>query len=183
MKKYIVCLAVCIIFPLYASATRVQDSGYIIGISDLLEISVWGEQNISRQVTVRNDGLISLPLAGEVQATGKTPAQLKKGIVSKLKKYLKDPHCAVIVLEARSKRFYIQGQVMHQGQFILDKDLYLTQAIPIAGGFTDFADIDSIIIIRTEGGKRKRIKIDYSRILKGKDEDILIRPGDNIFIQ
>jgi polysaccharide biosynthesis/export protein len=182
LKKYIICLAVGILLPLSAIAAAVQDSGYLIGIPDLLEISVWGEQNISRQVTVRNDGLISLPLAGDIQAAGKTPAQVKKEIETVLSKFIKDPRCAVIVLEPRSKRYYIQGQVMHQGQFTLDKDLYLTQVIPIAGGFTDFADKGSIIIIRIEGDKRKRIKVDYDRILKGKDDDMLVKPGDNIIV-
>jgi polysaccharide export outer membrane protein len=179
-KRYLLCLIVGILFPLCVAAA--DDSGYLIGISDLLEISVWGEQNISRQVTVRNDGFISLPLVGEVQVAGKTPAQVKKDIETVLTKFIKDPRCAVIIIEPRSKRYYVQGQVMHPGQFTLDKDLYLTQVIPISGGFTDFADKDSIIIIRIEGDKKKRMKIDYDRILKGKDDDIMIRPGDNIIV-
>lgn len=187
MKKHIfcLCLIICLVLPFrsYAASEKdSKDSGYQLGISDLLEISVWGEQNISRQVTVRNDGYISLPLMGEMYVAGKTPAQVKKEMESSLTKYIKDPRCAVIVVEPRSKRYYIQGQVAHQGQFTLDKDLYLTQVIPIAGGFTEFADKDSLIIIRKEDDTRKRIKVDYDRIIKGKDDDILIIPGDNIIV-
>ena len=182
-RIFCLCLIICLVVSFRSFAAEEKDSsGYQIGISDLLEISVWGEQNISRQVTVRNDGYISLPLMGELYVAGKTPAHVKKEMEITLTKYIKDPRCAVIVVEPRSKRYYIQGQVAHQGQFTLDKDLYLTQVIPIAGGFTDFADKGSLIIIRKEGDTRKRIKVDYDRIIKGKDDDILIIPGDNIIV-
>jgi polysaccharide export outer membrane protein len=159
-----------------------QESSYLIGISDLLEISVWGEPNLSRQVTVRNDGFISLPLAGEIQAAGKTPSQLKTALESVLTKYIKDPRVAIIITEPRSKRYYVQGEITHPGQFTLDQDLSLTQVIPIAGGFTQFADKGSIVIIRTEGDKKIRMEVDYKKILKGKSEDIPIKPGDNIVV-
>ena len=99
-----------------------------------------------------------------------------------LSKYIKDPRCAVIVLEPRSKRYYVQGEVTRPGQYTLDQELYLTQVIPIAGGFTQFADKGSIVIIRTEGDKKIRMKVDYKRILKGKNEDVPIKPGDTIIV-
>jgi polysaccharide export outer membrane protein len=179
MKKRTLLLLVLIMVP---SIIRAQEARYSIGASDLLEISVWGEQNLTRQVTVRNDGFISLPLAGDILAAGKTPPQLKKDIETILTKYIKDPRCAVIVIEPRSKRFYIQGQVTRPGQYTLDQDLYLTQVIPLAGGFTEWADQGDIVILRIEGDKKTRLYVDYKKILKGKVEDILIKPGDTIIV-
>jgi len=112
----------------------VQERPYLIGPSDVLDISVWGEAALSRQVTVRTDGFISLPLVGDIAAVGKSPSQLQKGIENSLMKFIKDPHCAVIVVEPRSKRFYVEGQVVRPGFFLLDQDMNLTQAISLAGG-------------------------------------------------
>jgi polysaccharide export outer membrane protein len=179
MKKRTLLLLVLIMVPPIISA---QEARYSIGASDLLEISVWGEQNLTRQVTVRNDGFISLPLAGDILAAGKTPPQLKKDIETILTKYIKDPRCAVIVIEPRSKRFYIQGQVIRPGQYTLDQELYLTQVIPIAGGFTEWADQGNIVILRIEGDKKTRLYVDYKKILKGKIEDLPIKPGDTIIV-
>jgi polysaccharide export outer membrane protein len=158
------------------------ESAYLIGASDLLEISVWGEQNLSRQVSVRTDGFISLPLVGDIEAAGKTPPQLKADLEARLSKFVKDPRCAIIVLEPRSKRYYVQGQVTRPGQYTLDQQLTLTQVIPIAGGFTEFADEDDIVILRGEGEQKVRVEIDFNRIIKGKAEDVPIRPGDTIIV-
>ncbi len=179
MKKRTLLLLVLIMVP---PIIRAQEASYSIGASDLLEISVWGEQNLTRQVTVRNDGFISLPLAGDILAAGKTPPQLKKDIETILTKYIKDPRCAVIVIEPRSKRYFVQGQVVRPGQYTLDQNLTLTQVIPIAGGFTQFADEDDIVILRDAGDKKERIEADFSRIIKGKDQDIPIKPGDTIIV-
>jgi len=162
--------------------SEVEGVPYLIGYSDLLEISVWGEAALSRQVTVRTDGFISLPLVGDVAAVGKSPVQLQKNIEASLTRFIKDPHCAVIVVEPRSKRFYMEGQVNRPGFFLLDRDLNLTQAISLAGGFTQWADKNGIVILRTVDGRQMRIKADYSRIMKGKDRNITVRAGDTIII-
>lgn len=159
-----------------------QEKPYRIGASDLLDVSVWGEQSLSRQVTVRTDGFISLPLVGDIAAEGKTPSQLQKDIETSLMKYIKDPHCAIIVVEPRSQRFYVEGQVTRPGFFLSDRDMYLTQAISLAGGFTEWADRGGIIILRKEEGKQKRLLADYSRIVKGKTPDVRILPGDTIIV-
>jgi len=179
MKRRVVCLSLWVLMPLCVMAL---ESAYLIGASDLLEISVWGEQNLSRQVSVRTDGFISLPLVGDIEAAGKTPAQLKADLESGLSKFVKDPRCAIIVLEPRSKRYYVQGQVARPGQYTLDQQLTLTQVIPIAGGFTEFADEDDIVILRGEGEQKVRLEIDFNRIIKGKAEDVPIKPGDTIIV-
>jgi polysaccharide biosynthesis/export protein len=179
MKRQAWCLLLYILLPLSVTA---QESAYLVGASDVLEISVWGEQNLSRQVTVRTDGFISLPLIGDIEAAGKTPPQLKFELESKLSRFIKDPRCAVIIIDPKSKRYYVQGQVTHPGQFTLDQSLSLTQVIPIAGGFTQWADEGNIVILRTVGDKRQRINVDYKKILKGKVEDVPIKPGDTIIV-
>ncbi|HQI02225.1 MAG TPA: polysaccharide biosynthesis/export family protein, partial [Deltaproteobacteria bacterium] len=150
--------------------------------SDLLEISVWGEDNLSRQLAVRSDGYISLPLAGELMAAEKTPAQLQMEIETILAKYIKEPHCAVIVREPRSKRFYVQGQVAQPGEYILDHDMTLTQVVSRAGGFNQWADTGNIVVLRTENKKQKRINVNYNKIIKGKIDNIVILPGDTVII-
>lgn len=160
----------------------VQAKAYLIGPSDVLDISVWGEAELSRQVTVRTDGFISLPLVGDIAAVGKSPSQLQKSIENSLTKFIKDPRCAVIVVEPRSKRFYVEGQVVRPGFFLLDQEMNLTQAISLAGGFTQWADKNSIVILRTMEGRQVRIKADYGRIVKGKDRNIAVHAGDTIII-
>jgi polysaccharide export outer membrane protein len=178
MKNMLIAL-VFFLIPLNVFA---QDIGYIIGSSDLLEISVWGEEALSRQVVVRTDGYISLPLVGDILAADKNPSQLQKDIENVIAKYIKDPHCAVIIVEPRSKRFYIQGQVNAPGEYILDRDLFITQIIPLSGGFTEWAEKDEIVILRYEHNEKTRLQVDYNKIIKGKQEDIPIRPGDTIIV-
>ncbi|MGC9324462.1 MAG: polysaccharide biosynthesis/export family protein [Desulfomonilia bacterium] len=179
MKIWSLCAAVLVLFPLWLGA---QEANYIIGPTDLLEISVWGEDSISRQVIVRSDGFISLPLIGDIKASDKTPPELQKDIEKSLLAFIKDPRCAVIVLEPRSKRLYIEGQVNQPGQYTLDRDMTLIQVISMAGGFTEWADRSSIIILRTEGSKKNRFTVNYKKIIKGTVEDIAIRPGDTIVV-
>ena len=178
MRK-IFSVIVGILIPL---ALFAQDASYLIGPSDILDVSVWGEESLSRQVTVRTDGFISMPLAGDLKAADKTPAELQKDIENVLSKFIKQPHAAVIVREPRSKRFYVQGQVTRPGEFILDHTMNLTQVISGAGGFTQWADTSSIVILRIDKSGQQRIEANYKRIVKGKDENILIQPGDTIVI-
>ncbi|HNU73443.1 MAG: Polysialic acid transport protein KpsD precursor [Deltaproteobacteria bacterium ADurb.BinA179] len=179
MKRLLFAL-VGILVPLLLSAQ--EEASYIIGESDLLEISVWGEETLSRQVTVRSDGYISMPLAGDLKAAGKTPPQLQSDIEGILAKYVKSPHCAVIVQEPRSKRVYVEGQVNQPGEYIIDRGMVITQIISRAGGFNEWADTDDIVILRNEKGEQIRIKVNYPKIIKGKHENIAVHPGDTIIV-
>ncbi|MBN2298702.1 MAG: polysaccharide biosynthesis/export family protein [Deltaproteobacteria bacterium] len=178
MKKIFIALMLFLI-PINAPALEAE---YIIGPSDLLDISVWGEESLSRQVVVRTDGYVSLPLVGDIKAADNTPAKLQKDIEAVLAKFIKDPHCAVIVMEPRSKRFYIEGQINAPGEYILDRDMYLTQVIPRAGGFTEWADKGDIVILRYKEGEQIRLEVNYKKIIKGKQEDVSIKPGDTIIV-
>ena len=178
MKNILIALVIFLI----PGAVFAQEVLYLIGPSDLLEISVWGEEALSRQVIVRTDGYISLPLVGDIQAAGKTPPQLQKDIESVLSKFIKEPHCAVIIVEPRSKRFYIEGQVNAPGEYVLDREMFLTQVIPRAGGFTEWANKGDIIILRYMGSEQTRLEVDYTKIIKGKQQDVSIMPGDTIIV-
>jgi polysaccharide export outer membrane protein len=162
-----------------------DSDSYIIGSEDVLYIHVWGEdKTLSKQVTVRMDGKISMPLVDDVQATGLTPLQLKEKVTEKLKQFVDSPTVTVIVMEANSFKVYVSGQVKSPGVLRLRTETSLAQAIAMVGGFTDWANQSKIIIIRKENGKEKRFTINYKKIIQGKDlnSNITLERGDTIIV-
>jgi len=157
---------------------------YVIGPEDILYIHVWNEQHLSRTVPVRIDGKISLPLVDEIQATGLTPLQLKESLTQKLKDFVDTPTVSVMVMEAKSFKVYVSGQVKSPGVFTLKSETNLLQMIIMAGGFTDWANQKKILIIRNENGKEKRMTINYKKIVKGDDprSNIVLKAGDTIIV-
>ena len=157
---------------------------YVIGPEDILEISVWQNQDLTRTVTVRPDGMISLPLVGDVQVAGFTPERAKQEINKSLKPFVGDPIVAVIVQAINSWRIYVQGEVRTPGVFPIQRHTTLSQAIPMAGGFTEFAKKRKIQVIRNKDGQSRMIKVNYNKIVSGKrpEEDILLHPGDTIIV-
>ena len=129
-------------------AGKPHDEGFVIGPDDVLAVNVWKEPEISRPVSVRSDGKISLPLAGELQAGGQTPRQLEIAITRKLEPYISEPDVTVIVQEIKSQRFNILGQVTRPGSYLLTKPMTVLDAIALAGGFRDFAKQKSIYVLR-----------------------------------
>jgi len=166
------------------SSTQVSEDKYVIGPTDVLEIQVWKEPNLSRTVPVRPDGKITLPLLDDVQAAGLTPLELKAKLEKELAKFVENPVVSVSVQEIHSKNIYVLGRVATPGAFPLQQGLTVLQALSLAGGLAEWADEKNIVIIRTENGKQKKIKFNYSRVSKGKDLDknILLKPGDTIIV-
>ncbi len=164
------------------SELKADVSNYVIGPEDVLYIHVWREELLSRTVPVRMDGNISLPLIDEVQASGLTPLQLKEVLIEKLKKFIDDPNVSVIVMEANSHKVYISGQVRAPGVYRLRSQTSILQIIPMAGGFTEWANQKKILIIRKEGGQEKRINVNYKKILEGKEENFVLKAGDTIIV-
>src|SRR5271156_5682050 len=164
--------------------TAVADGNYIIGAQDVLDISVWKEPEVSRVVPVRPDGKISLPLLNDVQAAGLTPAQLTAQITASLKKYVTDPQVTVIVKTINSQRFYILGEVLKPGAFAMLPGMTVLQALSSAGGFTPFAKMKSIYVLREENGKKVKYPFNYKEAINGKnaDQDILLKSGDTIVV-
>jgi len=157
---------------------------YVIGPEDVLFIHVWKEEDLSRTVTVRSDGKISLPIIDEVQAAGKTPVQLKEDLIKRFRGYIENPSVAVIVSEANSFRVFVSGQVRNPGMYRLKSATTLLQMIPAAGGFTDWADQKKVLVIRREKDGDRRIEINFKKIVEGelKQSEISLRPGDTIIV-
>jgi polysaccharide biosynthesis/export protein len=156
----------------------VADSNFVIGNEDVLAISVWKEPEISRVIPVRSDGKISLPLIGELQATGKTPKQLQAEITGELQSYISEPEVTVIVQEIKSQRFNILGHVERPGSYLLTPPMTVVDAIAGAGGPREFAKLKGVYILRRQSdGKSVRISFNYKEALQGK------RPEQNITLQ
>ncbi|HTW58298.1 MAG TPA: polysaccharide biosynthesis/export family protein [Terriglobales bacterium] len=158
-------------------------SDYVIGADDQLKISVWNEPNFSETVPVRPDGKISMPLLNDIAAAGLTPIQLKDSITEKLKKYISDPRVTVVVLAMNSRRIFVTGEVTHTGPMALLPHMTVLQALAEAG-FTQFANLKSIYLLRVENGKQTKLPFNYKEVVKGNrpDENILLKPGDTVVV-
>jgi polysaccharide export outer membrane protein len=157
---------------------------YQIGPNDVLSIYVWKEAELTRDVTVTPDGKISFPLIGEVIVEGKTVTELKQTIADKLQNFVTAPEVTVIVKESRSQTIYTIGKVTRPGPYPLAPDMTVVQALSVAGGFTEWADMKNILIIRREGGKETQIKFNYKEFTGGDNlgQNILLNPGDTIVV-
>jgi polysaccharide export outer membrane protein len=161
------------------------DDKYVIGSDDQLGINVWKEPEFNLSVPVRSDGMISLPLIGEVMASGRTPLQLKEEISAKLHTYLSAPDVTVIVLQMNSRKFNILGRVLKPGSFPLLATTTVLDAIAEAGGFQDFAKQKNIYILRRnpEGGET-RIFFNYKDVIRGNhpEKNIRLLQNDTIVV-
>jgi polysaccharide biosynthesis/export protein len=160
------------------------DADYKIGPQDLLRVDVWKEPDISRTIPVRPDGKISLPLLNDVQAAGLTSMQLAGVIREGLTKYITSPQVTVTVTEINSRRVYCTGEVLKPGALSLLPNMTALQAISSCGGFTQFAKVKGIYILRVEGGKQIQHPFNYKDVIKGKkpEDNILLQPGDVIVV-
>jgi polysaccharide biosynthesis/export protein len=161
-----------------------SDPDYKIGPLDVLRIDVWKEAEVSRTVPVRPDGKISLPLLNDLQAAGLTSVQLSKIIANGLKEYITNPQVTVSVTEINSRRVYITGEVTHPGALSLLPHMTVLQALSSSGGFTLFAKIKEIYVLRNENGKKVQHPFNYKDVVKGKgqDQDIELQAGDVIVV-
>lgn len=170
--------------PVASSTTGVAaPDSYIIGASDVLAVTVWKEPTLSGSILVRPDGMISLALLGDVQASGLTPLQLADQISSKLKKYIQDPNVSVVVSQIHSKVVYLLGEVVKRGPVEMTHEMTVLEAIASAGGLTDFANTKKIYILRNENGLHLTIPVHYKQALKGGGAlNLVLRPGDTIVV-
>jgi polysaccharide export outer membrane protein len=161
-----------------------EDPNYSIAPEDVLTIDVWKEPEISRTVPVRRDGKISLPLINDVQAAGLTPTQLGAEIVEKLRATIVHPQVTVIVAQMSSLRIYILGQVPRGGAYPLVPDMTVMQALSIAGGFTPYANVKKIYVMRKENGADKIYPVNYKEVISGRkaEQNIHLKPGDTIVV-
>jgi polysaccharide export outer membrane protein len=170
-----------------AAGEVVQDasagSDYVIGADDVLHISVWKEPDLTETLPVRPDGKISMPLLNDVEAAGLTPLQLRDSITEKLKKYIADPRVTVVVTAMNSRRIFVTGEVLHSGPMTLLPQMTVLQALSQAG-FTQFANLKAIYVLRSENGKQIRLPFNYKEVVRGNspEQNILLKPGDTVVV-
>ena len=167
-----------------AAAKPAAEAEYKIGPQDVVRIDVWKETEISRTIPVRPDGKISLPLLNDVQASGLTAMELAGAIREGLSKYLTSPQVTVTVTETNSRRVYVTGEVNRSGAMPLLPNMTLLQAVTAAGGFTQFAKLKGIYVLRNENGKQVKYPFDYKQVVKGNnsEQNIPLLPGDVIVV-
>jgi polysaccharide export outer membrane protein len=171
--------------PVAAEVSKPHDDSFVIGANDVLAINVWKEPDVSRSVPVRSDGKISLPLAGEIQASGLTPLKLEQDIASKLQSFIAEPEVTVIVQQINSQKFNILGQVSRPGSYVLSNSATVLDAIAMAGGFRDFAKQKSVYVLRrAPDGSQIRIPFNYKEVVKGHNpaQNIKLQPRDTIVV-
>ncbi|PYN24421.1 MAG: hypothetical protein DMD99_11120 [Candidatus Rokuibacteriota bacterium] len=154
---------------------------YRIGPEDVLQISVWKNEAMSRTVTVRPDGKISLALLNDLQAAGLTALELREIVTKKLADYIPSPEVSVIVSEVRSFKVSVIGEVTRPGRFELKSWTTVLDALALAGGFTQFATRSKIVILHPEGTTMKRIPFNYNKVA-GEQENFYLRNGDIVLV-
>ena len=206
MNKFIVRVQLCcallgwsLLLPLlYSCSTQMAPSltatpsgeevlpsqDYVIGSEDSVEVQVWKNPDLSRTVTVRPDGKISLPLIGDVPAAGQSAAQLTEVVTEKLKTYYKEPaQVTVIVHQVNSYAIYVLGEVKGQGKQLVRSGTTFLQAVSLAGGFTPFASKNKITLRHRNGdGKETVLLIRYKDVLAGQQANLILKPGDTIIV-
>jgi polysaccharide export outer membrane protein len=165
------------------AATVAVTGNYLIGPADVLNITVWKEATLSGNLLVRPDGMITMPLLGDVSASGLTPLQLGGQIQAKLKSFIQDPLVTVEISQIHSKTVYLLGEVVKKGPIELTSGMTLLEAISSAGGLTDFANAKKIYVLRNELGKRSKILAHYKDALKGNSaSNLILQSGDTIVV-
>ena len=166
------------------TGAAVDNDQYVIGAEDILYIHVWKEEALTRTIPVRMDGMISLPLIQEIKAAGLTPVQFKEVLTRKLKEFIENPIVSVTVMEANSYKVYVSGSVRNPGVYRIRSETTVTQIIPMAGGFTEWANPKKILILRKEDGREKRITVNYKKIVSGGggSSNVILKAGDTILV-
>ena len=160
------------------------DPGYQIGPEDILEISVWKEDGLKKEVLVRPDGGISFPLVGELSALGKTAGQLEAEIKQKLDRFIPQPAVSVAVLKVTGNKIYVIGKVQRPGEFVAGRYVDVLQALSMAGGLTPFAAENKIKVLRKEGGKDIVLPFQYSKVRNGEqlEQNVMLKSGDVVVV-
>jgi polysaccharide biosynthesis/export protein len=165
------------------AVVMVDNSTYIIGADDGLQVTVWKEPSLSGTFPVRPDGMISLVLVGDVPAAGLTPMQLGINITDRLKKFIQDPSVSVVVTAVNSQRVFMIGEIGRVGPLSLTPGMTPLQAISAAGGLSTFANAKHIYILRGPQGKQVKIPFNYKLALKGDSKQLIaLEPGDTIVV-
>jgi polysaccharide biosynthesis/export protein len=193
MMKYAVACALIAAAALTAEASQAPapgksevhaPPGYVIGPLDVLEVLFWKDKDLSAEVVVRPDGRISLPLLNEIEAGGLTPEQLRFRVLESARRFIEEPTATVIVKQINSRNVFITGEVQKPGTYPLGGSTSVLQLIAVAGGLTEFAARDEIVVLRTADGKPERHRVNYNAVLKGNDlkQNLQLQTGDTVVV-
>lgn len=187
-RLVLACAASCVVVLAPGSVSGqgmgVDQATYRVGPEDVLEISVWREDALRKETLVRPDGGISYPLIGDVQAAGKTVAELREEITKRLDKFIPDAVVSVTVIKAGSQRIYVLGKVTRPGEFPVGRSIDVLQALSMSGGLTPFADANGIRIMRRDGDRQVALPFEYARVVRGErlEQNIQLRAGDVVVV-
>jgi polysaccharide export outer membrane protein len=167
-----------------AAVAQVVEEKYQLGPEDVIEVSVWKEPDLTKQIAVRPDGKISYPLIGDVQVAGKSVKQVRDEISKRLEKYVTDAQVTVILLKTQFYKIYVVGKVNKPGEFLVGRPADVMQALAMAGGLTPFASPGKIMIIRRTGSREQTFPFDYKSVAKGEflEQNIPLLPGDVVVV-
>lgn len=157
---------------------------YRIGPEDVLEVSVWKEEDLQREVLVRPDGKISFPLAGDIKAAGHTPEEVQQLITQKIQRYIPEPVVTVTVKQIGGNKIYVIGQVQQPGAYVVGRYMDVMQALTMAGGLTEFAKEGDIRVLRRKGGEEIVMPFEYDDVKKGRklEQNIILKGGDTVVV-
>jgi polysaccharide export outer membrane protein len=177
-----VCIAVSARLTFAAEAP--PDPAYHLQPGDILEVSVWKETDLQRDVLIRPDGNFSFPLAGEIEARGKSTEEVRSILVDRLQKYVPTPVVTVAVKTIGGNRIYVLGRVVHAGDFPLNNPLDVMQAISLAGGVTPYAAVNDIVILRRQNGRQHAFSFRYNDVARGRNlsQNIQLESGDTVVV-
>ncbi|MCW9014442.1 MAG: polysaccharide biosynthesis/export family protein [Gammaproteobacteria bacterium] len=188
MKNIIKCLFISVallnLSTSFAAPTQNHVPAYLLGPGDLLEISVWKEEGLEKQVLVRPDGGITFPLVGELQAGGKTATQLQQALVNGIKKFIPDPVITVSVIKINDNKIFVVGKVNRPGEFVATHYMDVMQALAMAGGLNAYASSNNIKILRRVNGKETALPFEYDSVAQGEDlqQNIILKSGDVVVV-
>ena len=170
--------------PAWAQESSQDGRGYTLGPGDVLDVRVWGFEDLSAVAVVRPDGFISLPLLNDVEALGNSPGQLAAHVAALAAAYVEEPAVTVIVREIHSRQVYITGEVETPGRYELGGTTTVLQLIALAGGLTEFADTDRIVVIRQTASGPENFRFDYRKVARLEDlsGNIALLPGDTVIV-
>jgi polysaccharide export outer membrane protein len=166
------------------AAVVVPATGYVIGPEDELAVTFWRESELSAEVIVRPDGKISLPLLNEIVAAGLTPEQLRTRIIERARSFIENPSASVIVRAIKSRKVFVTGAVSKPGSYALAAPTTVLQLIALAGGLTEWAKSDRIVVVRGSGVRQVALAFNYADVGRRKNlsQNILLEPGDTVMV-
>jgi len=178
-------LASVLWIPIGQTAAFADRQAYLLAPEDVLEISVWKETGLQKEVLVRPDGVITFPLIGDVRASGKSTEQLREDITKRLEeKYITNPSVSVALLKIGGNKFYVIGQVNRPGEYLAGHYIDVMQALSVAGGLTPFAKKNDVMVLRRINGKVTAIHFSYDDVESGirLQQNIILKPGDTLVV-